>query len=417
MNDYTRRTEIYWTLAATIVLVICLGAALVRLVTARPALIPDPQAREAASAAAAQIEPSRSCDVAAERLVTEADVFRASAKAARLSAAPAEVDKKKPTRPSAKPKVEKAPDVALAWPAAAPSHKQARALLRCKQAMEVALGVRSDDAAAWATVEAIAAVPEPPASDNEAQIAAAQRLYTLVEKATLAPLAVSAEEARVAAVARAADTARTAAEAKVHGPLPPVILPRPLAILLGVALGLLALGLSVVSVRVASVRRLEALAPLRDPGKPRDRGMHAATLIKLAGQHDGGEPGAIIGAGVLGLVAALSSPLNTDVFVGSVMGGFALGFGIQRLVRILAGQSQWRRRALELSEIEKPAIPIALIVRGVNQGLEAQFLAFFSGLPLQEQALTVEKLAIQAEEQILAQAEAGALASQGGGAP
>ena len=62
--------------------------------------------------------------------------------------------------------------------------------------------------------------------------------------------------------------------------------------------------------------------------------------------------------------------------------------------------------AAELGETEKPAIPIVLVLTSVNVGLEAQFMQFFSSLSAEESAATVEKLAVQAEERILANAEA-----------
>ena len=60
---------------------------------------------------------------------------------------------------------------------------------------------------------------------------------------------------------------------------------------------------------------------------------------------------------------------------------------------------------------EKPAIPIVLVLSGVNPGLEAPFLSFFNGLSAGDAADTVEKLAAQAEEKILAAADAGAAAA------
>jgi hypothetical protein len=93
--------------------------------------------------------------------------------------------------------------------------------------------------------------------------------------------------------------------------------------------------------------------------------------------------------------------------------GFLMGLGIQFLYRSLQGASRWKQRATELAEIEKPAIPIVLVLSGINDGLEAAFVKFFCGLSVADAASTVEKLASQAEERILAAADAGAaMASQ-----
>ena len=140
-------------------------------------------------------------------------------------------------------------------------------------------------------------------------------------------------------------------------------------------------------------------------------GLHAAAILKLAGQHNGGEPGMVMGAGFGGLIAALIQPADADLFVAGVMGGLLIGLGIQWGYRILTGASKWRRRSTELADIEKPGIPIVLALSSVNTGLESQFLSFFNELPPADAAATVEKLASQAEERILAAADAGAVAA------
>jgi hypothetical protein len=131
-------------------------------------------------------------------------------------------------------------------------------------------------------------------------------------------------------------------------------------------------------------------------------------VLRLAAQHNGGTPGMVIGAAVGGLLAAAIVPADTDVFIVGVMSGCLLGLGIQWAIRMAQGASQWRVRASELADVEKPAIPIVLVLSGVNPGLEAPFITFFNGLSPGDAALTVEKLAAQAEEKILAAADAGA---------
>ena len=88
------------------------------------------------------------------------------------------------------------------------------------------------------------------------------------------------------------------------------------------------------------------------------------------------------------------------------MVGLLLGLGIQWSLRLSQGMSAWRRRATELAEIEKPAAPIVLVLSAVHVGREAEFWGFFANLSPPEQANTVLQLASQAEEQILAAAEA-----------
>jgi hypothetical protein len=100
------------------------------------------------------------------------------------------------------------------------------------------------------------------------------------------------------------------------------------------------------------------------------------------------------------------APAEADVFVLGVMGGLLFGLGVQWALRIAMGPARWRGRATELAEIEKPTTPIVLVLSTVNPGLEPQFLQFFKGLSTEDAAMTVEKLAAQAEERILAAADA-----------
>src|SRR5262249_3912868 len=115
-----------------------------------------------------------------------------------------------------------------------------------------------------------------------------------------------------------------------------------------------------------------------------------------------------IGAALGGLLAAAIVPADADVFIVGVMSGCLLGLGIQWSIRLAQGASQWRERANELADVEKPAIPIVLVLSGVNPGLEGPCYTFFTGLTPGEGALAVEKLAAQAEERIPAAADAGA---------
>jgi len=160
-------------------------------------------------------------------------------------------------------------------------------------------------------------------------------------------------------------------------------------------------------VRAASLRRQATLVPLRELSHTPQRGLHAAAILKLAAQPNGGEPGLVIGAAVGGLLAAMVFRLDSDMFVAGVMSGLLIGLAAQWLIRSLVALGHWRARAAELGEVEKPTIPIVLVLSGVNAGLEPQFLEFFEGLGPGDAAATVDRLAAQAEERILAAAEAG----------
>ena len=122
----------------------------------------------------------------------------------------------------------------------------------------------------------------------------------------------------------------------------------------------------------------------------------------------------VVGSAIGGLIAALISPTDdpnifiADLFVAGSMGGLLIGLVGQWLGRTLAGVNRWRNRCKELADIEKPSIPVALVLGGVTPGLEKQFLRYFEALPVADAAMVVEKLAAQAEEQIIAAAEAAA---------
>src|SRR5690606_1748276 len=79
------------------------------------------------------------------------------------------------------------------------------------------------------------------------------------------------------------------------------------------------------------------------------------------------------------------------------------------------GQTRWRERAAEIADLEKPSIPIVLVLGGVRQGSEANFLEFLNGLAPNEAAATIERLAAREEEQILMAAEAQAYGPGSGG--
>ncbi len=421
MNEYTRREEVRWTLVASLLMVLCIAPAVILLVTAKGRIVPDPQARRLADDAAERIKPAHACVSAAERLQSEIDVFKASAKTAHVDAvdvgpdagAP---DPKVPKKQSIAGRInrklaekEKVPDIALAWNAAQPSQKASKVLVSCRVTVEAAAGQRADVTPAWDAIGKAAAV-QPATADATEELAAARTMLKLLSDLAVGSVIQHTQDALAAEQKLADDLSAKADQATVQEPLPDFLLPRRLAVGIGVGLSVIALLLSYLSVRMVSNRRLATLVPLREAAKTSQPGLHAAAVLRLASQPNGGLPGAVIGGAMGGLVAAALAPVDTDVFIGGVMSGFLMGLGIQFLYRMLVGATRWKQRAAELAEIEKPAIPIVLVLSGVNPGLEAAFIKFFNGLSAADAATTVEKLASQAEERILAAADAGAAA-------
>jgi hypothetical protein len=287
-----------------------------------------------------------------------------------------------------------------------PAWKQAKALAPCRTQLEGLVEANPDTTKAWEAVAAAAAIV--PGDDHKSQVAAARQLLAALETAPTDKL-LEATKAAEANLKKVADTeAEKAKTATVREALPPGLLPRQLAIGIGVLIGVITLLASFLSVRAAATRRLATLVPLREAAKQGQGGIQAAAILSLAATHNGGEPGLVFGAGIGGLAAALAFPVDADIFVAGVMVGLLLGLGIQWSLRLSQGLSQWRRRAAELADIEKPSVPIVLVLSAVHMGREAEFWNFFSNLSPPEQSATVAQLASQAEEQILAAADASA---------
>jgi hypothetical protein len=402
VNEYTRREEVRWTLIAAALLVLCAGAAIVRLMTVQGNLIADPAALSAAKEAEAAVTQAQTCARAAEKLAEEVDVFKASAKTARVQA-DGETSAPKPANPKGKDTA-----LELAWVSAQPSHTHAKNLAPCRAPSEQILGgPRAPATPGWDAVQKAAELAAPAESDKAAQSEATRKLLGLLADAPVDKLVAVTKEAHGARKKASEEAEKKAQTAKIREPLPTGLLPREVAILVGVGLALAALLVSFLSVRVASMRRMSALVPLRRAARP---GLQAATILKLAAQHNGGEPGLVIGAGIGGLAAALARPEDGDLFVMAVMAGLLLGILLQWVLRLAGGLGKLRDRAKDLGDTEKPTLPIVLILSGINPGLETQFMDFFEALGPNEASETVEKLAMQAEERILAAAEAGATA-------
>lgn len=406
MNEYTRREEVRWTFIASTVLVLCIAVAVIRLVTVQGKLVPDTAAQAQAKATDDRAAAMHPCADQADSLVTEMKIFNQAVKTAKLQQEP---DKPAPggkKKPSSKDKdKEKAQLLDLAWGTAAPSYKLVGKLAQCRQPAEQATGARPAAAPGWDAVLKAAAVPNP-GDDNKAQVEAARTLQTILGDAPLDKVAAHVHEAEAALKDLAAKQHGVADTAMVREPLPRGLLSRQAAVGIGVGLCVLALLLSYVSVAFASSKRASTLIPLREAARHGKAGLQAAAILRIAAAHNGGEPGLVIGAAVGGLLTALLAPADADVFVGGVMGGLLFGEGVQWALRLAMGPARWRGRATELAEIEKPTTPIVLVLSTVNPGLEPQFLQFFKGLSVEDAATTVEKLAAQAEEKILAQADA-----------
>lgn len=409
MNEYTRREEVRWTFIASLALVLFIAPAVILLVTAKAEPIANPAAQAAAAEAEVKKTAAQGCRSTASTLVGEIDAFKASAKAAHIDTEPPpEASPKKPPPrrfPFGKqPPKEKEPEVGLAWPAAQAVRKQAKQLAPCREATEAAIGARPDAVPAWEAIAKAAAIPS--SEDKNEQLVATRSLLKLLGDLPLDKVVNATRDAETAASETFAKLDAVKDNKTLVPEIPDGIVPRRLAVGIGVGLSVIALLLSYLGVRVVSVRRLTTLVPLREAARSNQPGAHAAALLKLAAQANGGLHGGVIGGALGGLLAAAVQPRDTDLFIGGVMSGFLIGLGMQWIFRLALGASRWRARATELAEIEKPAIPIVLVLSGVNPGLEGPFITFFTGLSDADAASTVEKLAAQAEEKILAAAEA-----------
>lgn len=407
MNEYTRREEVRATFIASAILVLCIAAAVFRLVTVEGRLVPDPNARRVAQESEFRLSTARTCAAAGKTFGDELDLFKKLAKSAQLG---------EPPRPEpAQPRGRRGPTLkvpstqtAQRVPFNGVLHKQAKMLASCREATEAALDpARPDLAVVWAKLDEVGKITPPPErGDEAAEAAATRKMFDLVKDLSPDKVQQATRDAEAHYKAEADRDKARAATAVVREGLPEGLLSRRTAVSLGVGLTVIALLVSYLSVRVASMRRLAMLVPLRDAARTGTPGAQTAAILKAAASHNGGEPGLVIGSALGGLAAALLKPADADLFVAGVMAGLLIGLSVQWGVRLALGASRWRARAAELAEIEKPAIPIVLVMSGVNPGLEPQFIQYLRSLSPEEASNAVEKLASQAEERILAQAEA-----------
>jgi hypothetical protein len=401
-------------LVSALVLVACVAAALGLLLTAKGRTVPDPAARVAATEAAKRSAGATACEGRAKDLAKELAVFKDVAPASGIDKDPSlePLPDPKPTPPQRGPKPKPKQEIVTpAWPAARPTFERAKSLAQCKDTLSALETPSAGAAEGWAAVTAAAAIEAPKEGDTlAAQNAAARKVYVVLDKAPISEVETH-ESAAIAAAKKAAEAAEAeAAAAKIVEPLPHGILGREVAVAAGVLLSLVALLISFFSLRATSGRRAQTLAAVRKATQPPERGLHAAAIVRLAAETSGGEPGLVLGAAVGGLIAAIVGRTDADWYIAGVTAGLILGLLIQIVARSTAGVGKFRARALGLAEIEKPAVPIVLVLSTVQEGLEAEFLQFFTKLSPTEAATAVEKLSNQAEEQILAAADAQALA-------
>lgn len=408
MNEYTRREEVRATFIASAILVLCIAAAVFRLVTVEGGLVPDPNARRVAQESEIRVNTARTCAAAGKTFGDELDLFKKLAKSAQLGEPPR--PEPPPPRGGRGPTL-KLPSTQNAQrvPFNAVLHKQAKMLASCREGTEAALDParRPELAPAWAKLDEVGKIAPPPErGDEAAEAQATRKMFDLVKDLAPEKVQQATRDAEAHYKAEADRDKTRAATAVVREPLPEGLLSRRTAVSLGVGLTVVALLVSYLSVRVASMRRLAMLVPLRDAARTGTPGAQTAAILKAAASHNGGEPGLVIGSALGGLLAALLKPADADLFVAGVMAGLLVGLAVQWGVRLALGASRWRARAAELAEIEKPAIPIVLVMSGVNPGLEPQFIQYLRSLSPEDASNAVEKLASQAEERILAQAEA-----------
>jgi hypothetical protein len=410
LNEYTRREEIRWTLATVFILVPAVAIAIVKLVLAQGPMVTNPEAIRAEVAAKQSEVNYKVCKKASDKLADEVELFRTRAAQAKKKAREEAEKKNKRRRRKIK---DKDLDVTIPWSAAAPVLKYAKQLHtnECRAGTESAVGKHDGSSSAWLKVKKAATIKDPGTIAKEQQ-KAAKELLDLFEKAPVDKLKAQAAKAQGQLVQNAKKATENRQNDLIRAPLPTGLFPRGMAIGVGVGVSLAALIISYISVRSASMRRGRTLVSLRRFANTPEAGLQAASIVRLAAHHNGGEPGMVIGSAIGGLIAALLSPTDNvnifiaDLFVAGSMGGLLIGLAGQWLVRTLTGVGQWRERTKELGDIEKPTVPVALVLGGVTPGLEKQFLRYFEALPVADAATVVQKLAAQAEEQILAAADA-----------
>src|SRR5262249_35528819 len=155
--------------------------------------------------------------------------------------------------------------------------KASKVLSACRLTVEATTGVHADLTAAWDALAKASAVQAANADKNE-ELGAARTLLKLLGDLPVDSLLQQTKDAEVTAQKQPEELGTRANQATVEEPLSDdgKVVPRRLAVGIGVGLSVVALLLSYLSVRVASNRRLATLIPLREAAKSSQPGLHAA---------------------------------------------------------------------------------------------------------------------------------------------
>ncbi len=410
MNEYTRREEVRWMLTSAGALLLSVTVALVAILTAKGKRGPDVAALDAATSMSAKAESLKSCDALASELSREVTLALDILRGGGLPLAPS--PSASAGKSATKGGKSKSPAEAgvRPWEGLKASHERAKLLTACEKTATSVMTPNADATAAWQAIAQLAALNAPPNDDAIAQQRAVEQVNALLAKASLRSVESHLAQASKFAAETAERARATAKDATVELPLPKTVLPRSVAVGAGLGLQLTALFVSLFSVRSASLRRASGLSGLRRVTTSPERGLQAATILRAAAEPHGGEPGLVLGAAVGGMLASLVGRADSDWFVAGVTLGLLFGLIAQLLVRSSFDPAHgFRERALALADLEKPAIPMVLVLSSVPPGAERQFLSYFLQLPPAEASVAVERMAEQAEEQILAAADAQAM--------
>ena len=399
------------------VLIPAVAIAIVRLLLVQGPMVPDQTAIKEADGAKARAAEFETCPTTADKLSKETPLFKTVVKGAQKRAEEeADALRKKAKKDE---KIEVA--IKIPWSAAQHVYSFSKKLANCQQQTTAAVGARTEAEPAWTAIKEVAKMKEPTRGDEKAEAKASAQVLKLIEDAPIDKLKGHVDDAQAQLQDVAKKSQARADTARVRQELPEGLFPRAAAIGVGVGVALAALIISFISVRSSAMRRARSLISLRRFANTPEAGLQASAIIRFAAHHNAGEPGMVLGSALGGLATAILVPMLGhglfigDLYVAGAMGGLLFGLALQWLTRTISGVAKWRERSRELGNIEKPTIPIALVLGGVTPGLEKQFLRYFEALPVADAAVVVQKLAAQAEEQILQAAESGMMQQQAAG--
>jgi hypothetical protein len=416
VNEYMRRDERFSAIVVALIFLPTIVVAGLFLSRAQGPMIQDPAKVALERKLAEQVKRYKTsrCEDSAAKIQGEFDLLVSRDKQAKREANEAAA---KSARTRVRPGKGQL-DYTTPWGAAKPVLAYAKKLRKggCKKQTRDVVGKNAKAHPGWRAILKVAKLSSP-GKDKKAQQLVARKILRQLRDAPLKAVGKHAKKATKRLKARRAAAKKTKEKSLVRAQLAEGLFSRTAALILGIGVALAALVLSFFSLWSASNRRAKTLVSLRRFANTPERGLQAAAIVRLAGHHNGGEPGMVLGASIGALLASFLTLTDftddpnifvADLFVAGAMGGLLIGLAAQWLSRTLGGASKWRERAKELGDIEKPTIPVALILGGVMPGLEDQFLSYFEDLSFADAGIVVEKLAAQAEEQILAAADAAA---------